>query len=139
MTYKHILVAIDIAEPSDKVIAKSVSLAKNIDAKISFVTVDISHLDADVIDYSPSEVHIIEEKCKLMKEKLDELLSVVEYPIENKMVVVGDVDEKLVETVNKINADLLVTGHHHGFWNRWWSSARKLVNIATGDLLLVHL
>jgi universal stress protein A len=54
-------------------------------------------------------------------------------------VVGGDVEKTLMWEITKINADLFVCGHHHGFWNSWWSSARKLVNITIVDLLLIDL
>ena len=139
MSYKHILVAIDLHEPNDTLIAKAVSLAKNIDAKISFVTVDISHLDTGLRDYDPAENRLINEKFDSMMVELVALLDSVEYPIENKLVVMGEVEEKLVETVNSLGADLLISGHHHGFWSGWWSSARKLINITPVDLLLIHI
>lgn len=138
MSYKHIMVAIDLAEPSDRVISHAVSLAKNLDAKLSFVTVDI-HYDPDHQVYDAYGNKMIRESKEEMAAKLDELLSSVAYPIENKVVVMGDVEEKLVETTNKLHADLLVSGHHHGFWQNWWSSAKKLLNIATVDLLLISI
>lgn len=139
MSYKHIMVAIDLHEPSDTVIAKAVDLAKSLDAKISFVTVDISHLDSGLRDFDPAETRLINEKYDSMMAELTALLDCVEYPIEKQLVVMGEVEEKLVETVNALGADLLISGHHHGFWNQWWSSARKLVNITTVDLLLIHI
>ncbi len=139
MSYKHILVAVDLHEPSDILIARAVSLAKNLDAKISFVTVDVSHLDSGIRDFDPSEESFIHEKYDAKLAGLTALLDSVEYPIENKLVVMGEVEEKLLQTVKTLGADLMISGHHHGFWNRWWSSARKLVDITTVDLLLIHI
>lgn len=139
MSYKHIVVAIDLHEPSDVVIAKAVNLAESLKAKLSFVTVDISHLDMGLREYDPAESHLIQERYDTMMEQFTTLLDVVEYPIENKLVLMGEVEEKIVETVNAIGADLLISGHHHGFWNTWWSSARKLVGITPVDLLLIHI
>ncbi|MFT6924642.1 MAG: universal stress protein A [Psychromonas sp.] len=138
MSYKHVLVAIDLTETSDIVISKAVSLAKNLDAKLSFISVDVSHPDKDR-DYDPLELKLIEQKRQELAAKLKELANLTDYPIANTLVVGGDVEETLMQEMTKIQADLLVCGHHHGFWNRWWSSARKLVNITIVDLLLIHL
>ena len=138
MSYKHVLVAIDLTESSDIVISKAVSLAKNLDAKLSFISVDISHPDTDRI-YDPLEVKLIEQNREELIAKLKELAALTDYPITATKVVGGSVEETLMQEITKIKADLLVCGHHHGFWNRWWSSARKLVNITIVDLLLIHL
>ena len=142
MKYKHILVAIDLAEegaPSDLVISKAVSLAKNLDAELSFVHVDTSHLDNDVLAYDKREVRLIEEKYQELQTQLDALCEPVEYPIANKLVIGGEVEVKLIEEVKEMGIDLLISGHHHGFWNRWWSSAHKLLDITVVDLLLIRI
>ena len=142
MKYKHILVALDLAEgsaPSDLVISKAVSLAKNLDAKLSFVHVDTSHLDIDILDYDNAETRLMNEKYEVLMAKLEEACELVKYPISNKLVIGGEVEVKLLEEVRNLDVDLLVSGHHHGFWNRWWSSAHKLVDISDVDLLLVRL
>lgn len=138
MSYKHVLVAIDLAETSDIVISKAVSLAKNLDAKLSFISVDISHPDTDRI-YDPVEIKLIEQNREELTAKLKALAELTDYPITTIKVVGGDVEETLMQEIIGIKADLLVCGHHHGFWNRWWSSARKLINITVVDLLLIHL
>jgi universal stress protein A len=139
MSYKHILVAVDLTEPSDVIIARAVSMAKNLDAKLSFINVDISHPDGEVRDYDREESKILNREHVDLMAQLQQITELVDYPVANTLIVDGEVEEKLLDTVNELNADLLVSGHHHGFWNRWWSSAHKLVNIATVDLLLISL
>lgn len=51
----------------------------------------------------------------------------------------GDVEEKLSATVNQIDAELFVCGHHHDCCSRILSSVRKLVNIVNTDLLIVYI
>lgn len=142
MKYKHILVAIDLAEdsaPTDLVISKAVSLAKNLDAKISFIHVDTSHLDNDILSYDKREIKLIEEKYQELRTQLETLCEPIAYPISNKIVIGGEVEVKLIEEVKKMDIDLLIAGHHHGFWNRWWSSAHKLLDLTVVDLLLIRL
>lgn len=142
MKYKHILVAIDLAEdsaPTDLVISKAVSLAKNLDAKISVIHVDTSHLDNDILSYDRREIKLIEEKYEELRTQLDTLCEPIAYPISNKIVIGGEVEVKLIEEVKKLDIDLLISGHHHGFWNRWWSSAHKLLDLTVVDLLLIRI
>lgn len=142
MKYKNILVAVDLAEenaPTDLVVSKAVSLAKNLDAKLSFIHVDTSHLDNDVLSYDKREIKLIEEKYKELESKLEILCDPVEYPIANKLVIGGEVEVKLIEAVKDMGIDLLICGHHHGFWSRWWSSAHKLLDLTVVDLLLVRI
>lgn len=142
MKYKHILVALDLAEesaPSGLVISKAVSLAKNLDAKLSFIHVDTSHLDNDLLDYDNAETRLVNEKYQDLLTKLETLCEPVQYPISNMLVIGGEVEEKLIDEVKKLDVDLLVSGHHHGFWNHWWSSAHKLLDITDVDLLLIRI
>jgi universal stress protein A len=142
MKYKHILVALDLAEdsaPSDFIVSKAVSLAKNLDAKLSFIHVDTSHLDIDLLDYDNAETRILNEKYETLMAKLDVICDPIEYPVSNKIVIGGEVEVKLIDEVKKLNVDLLVAGHHYGFWNHWWSSAHKLVDLSVADLLLVRI
>lgn len=139
MTYKHVLVAVDLKNSSDKVTEKAVSLAKSLGAELSVIHVDITHPDGDVREYDAAETKLLESEHKMLKDALTGLAGSVDHPINNTILVDGDVEKKLMEAVRKTGADLLVSGHHHGFWKRWWSSARKLVDIATVDLLLVNL
>ena len=78
------------------------------------------------------------EKQRLQKE-LRVLVDGLDYPVENKLVVMGDVEERLSTAVNQLNADLLICGHHHDFWSRLLSSVRKLVNTVSTDLLIVYI
>ncbi len=82
MSYKHILVAVNLSQPSDQVISRAVSLAKNIDAKLSFISVDIHHLDPEMYDFDPEEMRNIERDYGKLLDKMDEITSVISYPIE---------------------------------------------------------
>lgn len=142
MKYKHILVALDLSDdsaPSDLVVSKAVSLAKNLDAKLSFVHVDISHLDNDILDYDNAEKRLLDEKYNDLLVQLKALCEPIGYPVSNTLIIGGEVEEKLIQEVKELGVDLLVSGHHHGFWNRWWSSAHKLLDLTVVDLLLVRI
>lgn len=151
MSYKHILVAVDLSKSSEQLIDKAVSLAKDANAKLSFVFVDVDNVYEDVYKVGDENLEVsplpsgeerekaIEERENTLQEELQKLADQADYPIENVIVVMGDLNNKLLETVQKMDIDLLICGHHHDFWSRLLSSVRQLVNSVGEDLLIVHL
>lgn len=132
-------------------IDKAVSLAKDANAKLSFVFVDVDNVYEDVYKVGDENLEVsplpsgeerekaIEERENTLQEELQKLADQADYPIENAIVVMGDLNNKLLETVQKMDIDLLICGHHHDFWSRLLSSVRQLVNSVGEDLLIVHL
>jgi len=140
MSYKHILVAVDLSESSEKVINKAVSLAKDARANLSLIFVDVDDIaNIGVVTLDVAPLPSVEEREKKLKGELQELADKADYEFENIMVVTGDLKNKLVATVKKMNIDLLVCGHHRDFWSRLLSSVRKLINSVAADLLIVNL
>ncbi|ABM01997.1 universal stress protein containing UspA domain [Psychromonas ingrahamii 37] len=138
MSYKHILVAVDLSESSEKVINKAVSLAKDAKANLSLIFVDdIANIGVVTIEVAP--LPSVEEREKKLKGELQELADKADYQFDNIIVVTEDLKNKLVATVKKMNIDLLVCGHHRDFWSRLLSSVRKLINSVAADLLIVNL
>ncbi|GAL25049.1 universal stress protein A [Vibrio variabilis] len=45
MSYKHIMVALDLSEESKMLIDKAVSLAKPLDAEVSFIHIDVNYAE----------------------------------------------------------------------------------------------
>jgi len=136
MGYKHILVAVDLSKSSEKVINKAVSLAKDANAGLSLIFVDVDTIsNIGITSLEVASLPSIEEREK----KLQEFADKTDYQFENVMVVMGSLKNKLSATVKEMDIDLLVCGHHHDFWSRLLSSVRKLVNSVTADLLIVNL
>jgi len=140
MSYKHILVAVDLSKSSEKVVSKAVSLAKDAKAKLSFIFVDVDNVsNIGLVNLEIDTLPSIEEREKSLQQDLQLLANQADYPIEHAIVVMGDFNRKVNAAVEKIGADLLVCGHHHDFWSRLLSAARKLINSAKTDLLIVYL
>ena len=137
MSYKHILVAVDLTKSSEIVIRKAVSLAKEASAKLSFIYVD-TNISEQVDTLGLAKATGSKEKQRLQKE-LYALADQLDYPVDSTLVVIGDVEVKLATAVNQFDADLLVCGHHHNFWSRLLSSVRNLVNTVSTDLLIVYI
>lgn len=89
MSYKHVLVAVDLSQSSQVVIEKAITQAKNSNAKLSFVYVDV-----DRVIMEPKE------EQKLQKE-LQELADKCLYPVHETMAVIGDLHIKLSGIVKK--------------------------------------
>ena len=51
------------------------------------------------------------------KEKLEAFLASVDYPIEKKLVICGDLSERVNQAVKDYQIDLLVCGHRQSFWS----------------------
>lgn len=127
MSYKHILVAVDLSDSSKTVIDKAISQASDPSCKLSFVYVDV-----DRVVLEPKE----EEEYK---RKLQALASECKYPVSDTMVVIGDLHIKMEGIVKQEGIDLVVCGHHHNLLSRIFSSVPKLANAVEADLLVVYL
>lgn len=141
MSYKHILVAVDLTESSELVVNKAVALAKATGAKVSLIYVDVDFADKyTALSYSEcARFEADRERSNSLEKELQALATKTDYAIEETIFVNGDLNANINETVQKLHADLLVCGHHHDFWSRLLSSIRKLVNSTLSDLLIIHI
>ncbi|HEY7866732.1 MAG TPA: universal stress protein [Psychromonas sp.] len=134
------LVAVDLSQSSEKVVSRAISLAKDTNAKLSLIFVDVDNVsNIGIATLEVATLPSVEEREETLKKELQTLADQADYPIENAIVVMGDFTRKVNAEVQKMGADLLVCGHHHDFWSRLLSSTRKLVNSAVTDLLIVYL
>lgn len=139
MSYQHILVAIDLSEDSKILIDKAVSLAKPLNAQISFIHIDVnySELYTGLIDLNLAETqHHAMENCQAQLQKLAQYAS---YPINHTLVGSGDLGNEICNTIKEFQIDLVVCGHHQDFWSKLLSSTKQLINCSPVDLLVVPL
>ncbi|AXY03395.1 universal stress protein [Vibrio alfacsensis] len=127
MSYKHILVAVDLSQSSRQVIDRAIAIAKGTDCTMSLVFVDV-----DRVILEPKEERTLNTELTTLAEQSD-------YPITNAMVVVGDLHIKLAGIVKEKGIDLVVCGHHHKVFSRMFSPVPKLANAIEADLLVVYL
>jgi len=137
--YKHILAAVDMTEKNRKVIAKAVDRAKANKAKLSVIHVDVDLKDlyTEMIDIDIDNIQ--DQVVADAKQRLEEYLADIGYPIEKKLVICGDLALKVNEAVEQHQVDLLVCGHEQSFWSLLTSSARQLMNTVPCDMLVVPL
>ena len=141
MSYKHLLVAVDLTPSSEFIIAKAVALAKESNAKISLIYVDVDYADNYTgLSYSQySKLEPASQRTTSLEKELQALAEKSGYPIANQVFLSGDLNKNLQLTVEELGADLLVCGHHHDFWSRLLSSVRKLINTSLIDLLIIQM
>ena len=139
MSYKHILIAVDLSPESNILVEKAVSMARPYNAKISLIHVDVNYSDlyTGLIDVNLGDMQkrISEETQNAMT-----LLSKnANYPITEVLSGSGDLGQVLVDAINKYEVDLVLCGHHQDFWSKLMSSARQLINTVHVDMLIVPL
>ncbi|MGY5453188.1 universal stress protein [Agarivorans sp. MS3-6] len=142
MSYRHILVAIDLSPNSRKLIDKAILLADALDAKLSLIYVDETAYDAafsGLIDLDLAAIEPLHPSLKEFANQLKALVADTDYPIENQLVMHGDLSVSLDNTIKHIEADLIVCGHEHSFWHRLASKHHELVNNVSVDLLVIPL
>lgn len=137
MQYKHILVALELAEESHTLIDRAVFLANQLDSRVSFIHIDGTHgeIYPDLVDIkenpdlSPLNEHTMEQ-LRAFETKTD-------FPVTKFIVGTGDLSVKLHEVISGNNIDLLICGHHHDFWSRIISYSQHLINKSPVDILVV--
>ena len=146
MSYKHILVAVDLSKSSEVLISKAVALASATKSKLSFIYVDASYVSD--IGYATTmgfvkpvadQIEADEKEKQTLQKELQALTAQIDYPVTSTVVVMGKLNDKLLATVKEMDIDLLICGHHHDLWSRLFSSVHKLVNSTPADLLIIYL
>ncbi|WED23766.1 universal stress protein [Vibrio sp. JC009] len=141
MTYKHILVAVDLSSESHLLVEKAASQAKANQAKLSLIHIEVVQDD----DFTRQIVNsLVEESAenKVLKEsqdKLKELKDNASYPIENTLVACGGLDDELEKAIAEYEFDLIVCGHHQDFWHTVKSSTKQVMRSIPVDMLVVPL
>lgn len=139
MTYKNILVAVDLSDKSDLLVKRAVSLARPFSSKIALIHVDAYYntyysgiIEAN-IGYSRESIS--EEEERMLKLLADN----AGYPVSQILSNRGDISSALSEAIDKYDIDLVICGHHKDFWSKLVSSARELLNSVQTDLLIIPL
>ncbi len=139
MTYKHILVAVDLSPESNILVQKAISIASPYKAKVSLIHVDVNYSDLYVglidVNLGDMQKRISEET----RNSLTDLSSNTSYPIAETLSASGDLGQVLVDAIEQYEVDLVVCGHHQDFWSKLMSSARQLINTVNVDMLVIPL
>ncbi len=141
MSYKHLLVAIDLSEESQLLINKAVKLAKVTDAKVSLIHVDVIQGDEFTRKIVNSLVVENGVKSETVNSKLQlaKLKENSDYPIEHTLVGYGGFIDELEEAIEEYQFDLIVCGHHQDFWHNLSSAAKQMIGTLPVDMLVIPL
>ena len=141
MSYKHILVAVDLTPESRILINKCIELAKPLDADVSFLHVEANYeelcrntgfIDVDLNDNRALAVENSIVKLKQLTEEID-------FPIKHCLAGNGEYINELKNAIKKYDIDLIVCGHHQDLWSAIASSTKQVMNNISVDMLVIPL
>ncbi|MBX3199072.1 MAG: universal stress protein [Labilithrix sp.] len=112
-TFKHILVATDFEETSERALDKALQLAEDLDASVTIVHV----LQAPPVYYSAYAQGLawpVDELDGAARRALDAALAVAQkrHPKVDALLLVGAPRERILEAAAERKADLIVMGTH---------------------------
>ncbi|MDB1124938.1 universal stress protein [Vibrio algarum] len=141
MSYQHILVAVDLSDDSQLLLDKAADLAKATHAKLSLIYIDVMKDDEFTQQIVNSFVRASENNNVLQnsKDQLNRLVENTSYPVEQTLVGFGGLSQELEDAVKEYEIDLIVCGHHQGFWHNIKSSAKKVLKSIPIEVLVVQL
>lgn len=138
MSYTHILVAVAVTPESHQLLAKAVSIARPVQAKVSLIT-----LASDPELYNQFAAPMMEDLRAVMHEETENFLKMLgekaDYPIEQTFIASGELSQHILAVCRKHHVDLVICGNHnHSFFSRASCSA-KVSSAPAVDVLLVPL
>ncbi|EAA1871734.1 universal stress protein UspC [Salmonella enterica subsp. enterica serovar Give] len=139
MSYTHILVAVAVTPESHQLLAKAVSIARPVQAKVSLIT-----LASDPELYNQFAAPMLEDLRAVMHEETENFLKMLgekaDYPIEQTFIASGELSQHILAVCRKHHVDLVICGNHnHSFFSRASCSAKSVVSASQVDVLLVPL
>lgn len=132
MSYTHILVAVAVTPESHQLLAKAVSIARPVQAKVSLIT-----LASDPELYNQFAAPMMEDLRAVMHEETENFLKMLgekaDYPIEQTFIASGELSQHILAVCRKHHVDLVICGNHnHSFFSRASCSAKSVVSASPG-------
>ncbi|VDZ99675.1 Universal stress protein A [Salmonella enterica subsp. enterica] len=132
MSYTHILVAVAVTPESHQLLAKAVSIARPVQAKVSLIT-----LASDPELYNQFAAPMMEDLRAVMHEETENFLKMLgekaDYPIEQTFIASGELSQHILAVCRKHHVDLVICGNHnHSFFSRASCSAKSVVSASQG-------
>lgn len=139
MSYKHIVVAVDLGDHSEYLVNRAADLAKALDAELSLIHIDVNYNEiyAGLVDVNLVENQSAAEKRSA--EKLQALVDNLDCSVSHTLVGRGDLADELITAIQEKSFDLVICGHHHDFWGKLLSNTRHLIHDMPIDLLVMPL
>lgn len=122
----NILVALDLKEPSEKLLQYAGEIAKKFDSKLWLV--HIAAPDPDFVGYEPGPQYVRDFRAEELKEEHQQLQAMARE-FENNVInaegllIEGATSEMIAEECQKLNIDLICMYHHkHPWWQELFES-----------------
>lgn len=148
MSYKNVLVAVDLTEESDQVLAKAKHIAESDGAKLSLVHVvkPIEHVYGGfgavglAGDFSAQMATLEQQAVTHAQEQLAKMGKSIGAPSDRQFVPVGGASREIHRLAEEESIDLIVIGSHgrHGLGLLLGSTANGVLHGATCDVLAVR-
>lgn len=137
--YKKILVATDLLEQNNALIAKAALFAKEHNAEMYLVTVvePLPSYGYSYVGFADLESKLIEEA----KEGMKAISARIGVTAANQIVEVGQTKAEIVRVASERKVDLIMIGSHghHGLSHLIGSTANAVLHHAECDVLVVRL
>lgn len=143
LKYKHVLLATDLSEETDKIADSAASIARRSHAKISIIHV----LEHTPIVYGgaseftvPLDINLEEKLTENAQKALAVIASRIKIPVENQYIAHGSIKNEISSYAKRHHIDLIVIGSHgqHGIQVLLGSTANAILHAAPCDVLAVR-
>lgn len=139
MSYKHILVAVDLTQDSKLLVDRAVMIAKATQADVSFIHIDLFYgedIQRRLVDHDMN-ANLDRKVVQEYMQKLNELKDGTDYPIKDIFIGSGNMTDEIEQAIKTKDIDLVVCGHHHDFLHSHFSSSGELMKNVDVDLFVV--
>lgn len=148
MSYKNVLVAVDLTEESDQVVNRARHIAETDGAQLSLIHVikPIEHVYGGfgavglAGDFSSQMATLEQQAVSHAQEQMDRIGKHLGVKAERQFVPVGSASREIHRVAKEENIDLIVIGSHgrHGFGLLLGSTANGVLHGASCDVLAVR-
>ncbi|HET6655782.1 MAG TPA: universal stress protein [Gammaproteobacteria bacterium] len=141
MSYRQILLAVDIAAGGDAIGRRAAALAEAFGATVNLLhVVEYVPMDPAGEALMPPPVDLEAELVEGARQRLEEFAERVGLADAPRDVCVGGIKTEIVRAATELDADLIVIGRHqhHGLALFLGTTERSVVNAAPCDVLAVR-
>lgn len=139
MAYRNILVSVAPTPEANQLIAKAVAIARPQQGSVTLIT---QTKDPEI--YNQFAAPMLGDLRDLLLEEtrlfLEQLAQDANYPIDDQLIVSGELSDHIVATCRHRSIDLVICGNHNqNLFAKLTCSARPVVASSCVDVLLVSL
>ncbi|HFE39324.1 MAG TPA: universal stress protein [Gammaproteobacteria bacterium] len=138
--YQNILVAVDVSNEAETVLARAIEMANKFDAQISLTHIIEPVLSETDYGLTPTFNFDVEQNlAERAKDFLDKLAKKLHLDPVKSIVTIGNIKHEIHQLCKKENIDLVIIGTHgrHGFSLLLGSTANAVLHGTECDVLTV--